>query len=573
MGDAAQTSQYVDIKLKINPEKPQEEPWPIQVRVEITLQRRSPASTETALREINPIQDSFRFALDKNLQGEARLSDVLVGSNVAVQFMGLDGLGLAQKFFRVERSESSTSDTVSIQLEDSDLEKLKFKPMKDWKLDLKLIGTITRRATLVAPFQSPRAVDFAKCKLQISSLDWEASSWEDSGFSQVFDGVDVPHTVSISLTSAVPIQILGLNWMSARLSVDGSFQMSAVKSGAKGTLSAWTWILSGSTLKYPILGVVVENPPLDESTDQSRSLFLPALKETELVEEAVQEDAELSAKKNEENCNCPSKSLSRVPAIVSEAELAANPEVYTEDPGSFCKPFTNPVRILSERSFYSVIRTEQPVISIGASEKLKDPEDVDFKPSQKLLEATKPRPPTLRWARAGQAESGATIPRATVGSSTRAISPEESELEATGIHATHLSKGDVEEELLDAMNRGRREMDAQHPVQWDILGSRYQASTISRGHMLEFRVRTRSNGYSLGGVAKTLTLAPRQTKREYLVHLAIHVRPPNATGQESKKYNGLAPNSPRATNSSRLLTLSTTQPTTIRRTGTPSPPT
>ncbi len=33
------------------------------------------------------------------------------------------------------------------------------------------------------------------------------------------------------------------------------------------------------------------------------------------------------------------------------------------------------------------------------------------------------------------------------------------------------------------------------------------------GHILEWRVRWRSNGYSLGDIAKTLTLAPRQKKR------------------------------------------------------------
>ena len=34
-----------------------------------------------------------------------------------------------------------------------------------------------------------------------------------------------------------------------------------------------------------------------------------------------------------------------------------------------------------------------------------------------------------------------------------------------------------------------------------------------RGHILEYRLRWRSNGYSLGTVAKTLTLAPRQVRR------------------------------------------------------------
>jgi hypothetical protein len=50
-------------------------------------------------------------------------------------------------------------------------------------------------------------------------------------------------------------------------------------------------------------------------------------------------------------------------------------------------------------------------------------------------------------------------------------------------------------------------------VQWEGDATRYQATTVARGHILEYRVRWRSNGYSLGTVSKTLTLAPRQVRR------------------------------------------------------------
>jgi hypothetical protein len=68
-------------------------------------------------------------------------------------------------------------------------------------------------------------------------------------------------------------------------------------------------------------------------------------------------------------------------------------------------------------------------------------------------------------------------------------------------------------DMLRRFNRGRTELDARNPIQWESDISRYQASTVARGHILEFRMRWRSNGYSLGTVAKTLTLAPRQTRR------------------------------------------------------------
>lgn len=43
--------------------------------------------------------------------------------------------------------------------------------------------------------------------------------------------------------------------------------------------------------------------------------------------------------------------------------------------------------------------------------------------------------------------------------------------------------------------------------------SHYQAKTVSIGHLLETAVRYRSNGYSLGNIAYSLTLAPRQKRR------------------------------------------------------------
>lgn len=63
------------------------------------------------------------------------------------------------------------------------------------------------------------------------------------------------------------------------------------------------------------------------------------------------------------------------------------------------------------------------------------------------------------------------------------------------------------------LSSGRVLMDSHHPVQWEDDIAQYQAASVALGHFLEFRVRTRSNGYSLGNVASTLTLAPRQTKR------------------------------------------------------------
>jgi hypothetical protein len=59
----------------------------------------------------------------------------------------------------------------------------------------------------------------------------------------------------------------------------------------------------------------------------------------------------------------------------------------------------------------------------------------------------------------------------------------------------------------------RQSVSGSNPIDWEDDTTKYQARTVSRGHIVEFRVRWRSNGYSLGDVAHSLTLAPRQTRR------------------------------------------------------------
>ena len=60
---------------------------------------------------------------------------------------------------------------------------------------------------------------------------------------------------------------------------------------------------------------------------------------------------------------------------------------------------------------------------------------------------------------------------------------------------------------------GRRPAGADNLINWEGDGTGHQAVTVVGGHVLDFRVRWRSNGYSLGSVNHTLSLAPRQIKR------------------------------------------------------------
>jgi len=62
-------------------------------------------------------------------------------------------------------------------------------------------------------------------------------------------------------------------------------------------------------------------------------------------------------------------------------------------------------------------------------------------------------------------------------------------------------------------SKGRNILSAKNPIEWEKESSINQASSVSFGHIIEFRVGWRNNGYSLGDIAHSLTLAPRQTKR------------------------------------------------------------
>lgn len=66
--------------------------------------------------------------------------------------------------------------------------------------------------------------------------------------------------------------------------------------------------------------------------------------------------------------------------------------------------------------------------------------------------------------------------------------------------------GDKQEILRETVSRFNE-------IEWENDPRRYQARSIAFGHILEHRVRYRSNGYSLGNVAHSMTLAPRQTRR------------------------------------------------------------
>jgi hypothetical protein len=304
--------------------------------------------------------------------------------------------------------------------------------------------------------------NFTRSALNVAAVKLANGGWASLGLDDLFQMAN-PVTTSVEWGQAWP-QFGSILWTPVHLAIDGRFSQFF----AEGAGDAWLWWLNGS---QSAVGIVLD----DLSVVQPKMISIP------LPAFAVP-----PAGDREGDCGCDPK----VRTDVNESELVNNPDVYAEDPGAFCKPFSNPERILSERPFYSLFRVEQPVVSPEPTGKLDDAVHFDFEVSPKFATRALAANPSQPAADATQ----------------NAWNFENIYVKAASLPALYTSG-------LATINRGRTELNASHPVQWEGDATRYQATTAARGHILEYRVRWRSNGYSLGTVAKTLTLAPRQVRR------------------------------------------------------------
>ncbi|ETN37171.1 uncharacterized protein HMPREF1541_08161 [Cyphellophora europaea CBS 101466] len=484
------------------------------------------------------IHDAQRYTVDGKFQKVVLLENVDIDEPVQVNFLHADGRPVVRKkvVLREEKPPAGNTDGTipqdilerTLKVEEDEVELIKTVPPQPQVVP----GDIKRRARLVSLNPSIQPINFSLAQLLVVpirftdlppgrptsanerapwDLDAAPKQWAGSGFDELWKAQSKLSTASKTLESDVPGAILALNWELMRVAVDGRFTATF----KPGPWNAWAWMLFGGGIQSPFLGIVIE--ALDQSIDKTRSIFLPRPKTPEQQNGtgSLVTSSQIPASSSHQPVI---QGRNRVPLNVSAAELAANPDIYTEDPGAFCRPFSNPQRILSERSFFSILRIEAPVISAEATAKLEEPAQLDFDPPEEMLEA-------IRESATSSASTTSSSHPPRVSMRAAAVAPvfvaPPAILNGRGIF-TNFSKGlatyiDHPPEDLQAhwskLTHERIEMSAAQPLQWNGESIRYQATTVARGHVLEFRVRTRSNGYSLGGVAKTLTLAPRQTRR------------------------------------------------------------
>ncbi|MCX5328150.1 hypothetical protein [Streptomyces sp. NBC_00140] len=207
------------------------------------------------------------------------------------------------------------------------------------------------------------------------------------------------------------------------------------------------------------------------------------------------------------------------PLDFDERQAIDNPGQFGDDPGVGCSPFTNPQRILGERPFFTVLRVDQPEIGGQGSLLISRPIVLDLAPPIRAnaLASTFTGPTDARTEQGSIISGLATdaVLARTFRMRAGGDADAQSAIEARALFEKTLGKpiNDYWRRWVLTRARQRAPVTPRNPIEWEGDATIYQAGSVAGGHILEHRAQWRSYGYSLGGVAHTLTLAPRQVRR------------------------------------------------------------
>src|SRR5262245_30380360 len=260
--------------------------------------------------------------------------------------------------------------------------------------------------------------------------------------------------IRAALNSAIPVPLapgnviilatigaVQLYWV--KLGLDGGFDFQLP---AAGDEPGWVWILTGAE---PWIGL--QEDPIREERPEVVIALTPG------------QGAGAAAGDN-----------TVLPQDVSEAEVIRNADLFGDDPGTSCQPFQNRYRILSERTVFSILRVEQPEIGGEPSVTAQPPILIDLPRIAVLpsLRALTPRPGLF----------------ARVRSALGVVAGQPGTAAPAGL-AQYNARLTERVRWVRQRSRGRQTMDSAHPAEWEGEASIYQATSVARGHVLEFRIR------------------------------------------------------------------------------------
>lgn len=416
--------------------------------VDITYSRNVPAQDE---QPEGTVTEAVRLQLDPQLRGSTILEDV-AGTSIKADILAVDGSLI------LSRTVAPNNGNAALILTDADVALCR---NSQQQIPTDGPRPVNNRVVKLVPTNDVK-VDYARSAVMVTVFPSQ-SAVDQSGLNAILN-IDVTRASSVDVRTLDLDPLTHLTWSAAHLAVDGTFSCTLTEQPSVG----WLWWLTGD---QQVIGFIPDS--LSPSSNSELAVALPALQVRSIDVAVVSND-----------CQCDKL----VPSDVTETEVANNPGVYTEDPGAFCKPFSNPERVLSEKSFAVIARIQSPQISAAGS----------INSASLDLMGEEERKETQGFL--------TTILNGLFGAQQSLTRP-------TGRTPRRTRPDRQLEEFLRSLRSGRRTMDAAHPIQWEDDVAQYQATTVSLGHVLEYRIRWRSNGYSLGKVARTLTLAPRQARR------------------------------------------------------------
>lgn len=449
------------LEFTLSPANGVSPPPPSRVQVELIYQAIAPTDAVDT-EDTESLTSAVRTPLGDDLKVLAKLPDFL-GPDLVVRLLRGDGTIAVEETIRPQQS-----NVADFELTSAHLDKIKNSP-NPAKDDASLaISGLAKRTLRLMPLTSDM-LDFKTSKVMVSTFT-KLSDLKNDSLEKLLGlvGGAVKNSTALDITNLDMSGLLGVLWQPARLTFDGVIEADFPLQQTEG----WLWWIAGA---QQFVGLVPDNL----AKANTRSLTV-ALRVEPRQQKSGGSQASVTTSESCKDCG------KAVPGDYSEREIVEQPGVYTEDPGSACRPFSNPERVLGEKSFSVISRVDTP--EIGAKSSLKSR-------SMKLLDLDRASNPN---------------PAPQTGFLARIFS---SQLPALAPLSRKLKLSDSIVNHFKSFSPVRREVSSAHPVQWEDDISQYQACSVALGHLLEYRIRWRSNGYSLGTVSSTLTLAPRQVKR------------------------------------------------------------